>query len=345
MSDKEPQVVHGDTVDVGKPSKKRRCTAHCKRFWWAYLIAFCCVVVLVVCLVIFVGVPNIAQDKLDEAKLNIDGVNILETEPDNYRMEVNSTITTDGKIHADVDAFTGTMYLEGIEPRLAFATLDFPATTAEKHQTVNVSQHVTIADMDAFTTFNVWFTNNETVQISVEGDTKVKPQGLDRKYDVKFRKTLDVSGLNLFKGTEVLVDDAKLSLTEDKAGKNFYGKADIPNASHFTLDIGNVTFTNYVEDEDVGTIWIDNLLLHPGSNVVPISASLDQVKIVKLLGSDKYCEKGIIPFKMLGKSVKNHGEDLSYFATALASANQTTDIDIRSIVKNNLGTTIGCGGH
>lgn len=52
MSDKEsPQVVQGDTADVGRPSKKRKCTAHCKRFWWAYLIAFCCVVVLVVCLV------------------------------------------------------------------------------------------------------------------------------------------------------------------------------------------------------------------------------------------------------------------------------------------------------
>merc|ERR1712000_630808 len=66
MSTKDETVTH-DVRAPGsgtRPSKKRRCGAHCKKFWWAYLIAFCCIVVLVVCLVIFVGVPNIAQDKM-----------------------------------------------------------------------------------------------------------------------------------------------------------------------------------------------------------------------------------------------------------------------------------------
>lgn len=174
---------------------------------------------------------------MDDAKLEIQGVNILETEPKKYLMEVNSTITTDGSIHADIDPFVGSMYLADLEPRVPFATLNFPATTADKHQQVNVSQEVTIADMDAFNTFNIWFTNNETVRIAIEGETKVKPAGLDRKYKVDFKKTLEVKALNLFKGTEVLVDSAKLAFKPDSKGRNFYGESDIPNASHFTLDI------------------------------------------------------------------------------------------------------------
>lgn len=50
MSDKEITQEHG-VAPVAKASKKRRCAAHCKRFWWAHLIVFCAVVVLVVCLV------------------------------------------------------------------------------------------------------------------------------------------------------------------------------------------------------------------------------------------------------------------------------------------------------
>lgn len=174
---------------------------------------------------------------MNEAKLDIQGVNILNTQPDSYTMEVNSTITTDGSIHADIDGFTGQMYLEDLEGHKPFASLEFPPTTAAKNQEVNVSQEVTITDMDAFRTFNIWFANNETLKITIEGETKVKPSGLDRKYDVDFKKTLEVKGLNLFEGTEVIEETATLTLEEDDDGKNFWGEADIPNASHFTLDI------------------------------------------------------------------------------------------------------------
>jgi len=342
MSDGKSAV---DQYDSGapvatKPTKKRRCALHCKRFWWAYLLAFCCIVVLVVCLVIFVGVPNIAQDKMDDAKLEIQGVNILDTKTDSYTMEINSTITTDGSIHAEIDGFTGDMYLTDIEPKTPFASIDFPPTSSDKYQEVNVTQDITITDMAAFNQYNIWFTNNETLSITVEGKTKVKPSGLDRKYGVNFKKSLDVKALNLFRGTEVL--NGTIDLEEDEQGRNFYGRSKIPNASHFTLDIGNVSFTNFVGDEEVGTLFIENLLLRPGDNFVDISGAMDNVAILTLVRSPEYCEDGIIPFKLLGKNVTNHGQDIPYFAAGLGSANQTVDIDIGSIIESSLGTAIGC---
>lgn len=323
-----------------KQSKKRTCARHCKRFWWIYLIVFCCVVVLVVCLVIFVGVPKIAQHKMDEAELDIQGVHVLDTTSDTYLMEINSTITTDGKIKANIDPFEGSMYLEDYEPQVAFAQLDFPATTADKHQIVNISQSITIADMDAFTRFNVWFHNNETLRVTIQGKTKVKPSGLSRKSSVDFKKTMEIKGLNVFAGTEV--SDGHISLEADENGKNFNGTAKIPNASHFTLDIGNCTFDNFVGDVKVGTLFIDNLLLVPGENVVPITATMDQVEVLKLARQRPYCESGIIPFKLLGTDVTNRGQKLSYFAAALASKNQTVDIDIGSIIEKDLGARVGC---
>lgn len=296
---------------------------------------------------------------MNAAHLEIQGVNILQTESNAYHMEINSTIKTDGSIKANIDPFEGEMYLEDYEPHTAFATLLFPKTNANKHQVVNVSQEIKITDMEAFTRFNVWFHNNETVRITINGRTKVKPHGLDRKYGVTFKKTLTINGLNHFNGTEVT--DGHISLENDDNGRNFNGTANIPNNSVFTLDIvsgplnnasclifcsphlqGNVSFTNFVGDENVGTLYIQDLLLKPGDNILNITATMDQLAILSVVRKKPYCNTGILPFKLLGKSVVNNGDDLSYFAAALASANQTVNIDIGSIIKNDLGTTVKC---
>ena len=105
---------------------------------------------------------------------------------------------------------------------------------------------------------------------------------------------------------------------------------------------GNVTFTNFVDDEEVGELFINNLILVPGDNKVEITALMDQVKILDAARSKKYCKTGVVPVKLLGKSVVNHGQKLSYFATALGSKNQTVDIDIRTIVKESMEIDITC---
>jgi hypothetical protein len=45
----KPAVTQAESVS-GKP-RRRGCAGHCARFWWAYLIALACIVVLVVPLV------------------------------------------------------------------------------------------------------------------------------------------------------------------------------------------------------------------------------------------------------------------------------------------------------
>lgn len=186
---------------------------------------------------IFVGVPNIAQDKVDDAELDIQGVHVLDSASDSFRMEINSTITTDGSIHAKIDPFEGALYLTDLGKESTFVTLDFPETSAEKHQKVNVSQHENIEDMTTFTQFNSFFIYNKTVSVTVEGKTKAQPRGLNRKYGVNFKKTLEFAGLNKLAGTAVPVQSANLSFTKDEDGNNFRGVAIIPNPSVFTLDI------------------------------------------------------------------------------------------------------------
>jgi hypothetical protein len=71
-------------------------------------------------------------------------------------------------------------------------------------------------------------------------------------------------------------------------------------------------------------------------------ATIEQGPVLNAITKQPYCQTGIIPFKMGGRNVTNHGQHISYFADALASANQTVDINIGSSFKNDLNITVHC---
>ena len=113
-------------------------------------------------------------------------------------MTINTEIKSDGKVKARIEPFVGVMYLEDLPEHRPFARVQFPETTSDKSQIVNVEQFTTIEDMEAFTTFNTWLLHNETFKVTVEGDTKVHVKGIARAYGVTFKKTIDMPGKHPF---------------------------------------------------------------------------------------------------------------------------------------------------
>lgn len=109
-----------------------------------------------------------------------------------------------------------------------------------------------------------------------------------------------------------------------------------------TLLQGNATFTNFIDNTNIGNLTIPNLLLVPGSNNVPITADLDQLSVLQEVQSAKYCKTGIIPVKLRGSAVVRDGQTLQYFLDALSANNETVPMDIGTIIKNSLGTTVSC---
>lgn len=150
-------------------------------------------------------------------------------------MSINSTIRSDSSIGAVIDPFDGVMYLEDWPPRTPFARVSFPRTTSASVTTVNVTQFTEVLDRRAFEVFNTWFLVNETLNVSVEGDTHVRVSGISRKYPVKFKKTVNMPGLNNLNGTTV--PESRISLTADAQGDNFFGTVTIPNRSFIAIEI------------------------------------------------------------------------------------------------------------
>lgn len=330
MSDKH-EVTQTENGPI-RGGKKAALKNHCKRFWWLHLIIFLVVSAAVICIVIFVGVKNIAQAKINSADLDIQAVNILNSEPEKFLMQINSTIRTDGTVKADIDPFVGNLTLLDAPNARPFVRLNFPATNANKFQTVNISQEVDITDMEAFNEFNRYFFQNETLRVSIHGKTKVQPAGLSKKYDVNFYKEVTFKGLNKLNGTTLTDMKIKIGAAEDGV-PNFNATATIINRSYYTIDLGNATFDNFADDKLLGNLTIQNLILKPGANVVPVSAMLDQTIVISAATKKPYCEDGKIPVQLLGTDVKQGSEAIPWLLSALGSANQTVNLSLEDTFK------------
>ncbi|KAG5914051.1 hypothetical protein E4U53_004721 [Claviceps sorghi] len=281
---------------------------------------------------IFVGVKNIAQAKINAANLEIQGTNVLDSQPDTFLMQVNSTIRTDGTVKGDIDPFVGNLTLLDVPDARPFIQLPFPATNANKFQTVNVSQPVTIMDKEAFDQFNINFFQKETLRISIHGKTQVQPAGLSKKYDVDFYKVAEFKGLNKLSGTTLSDMRIKIGLAEEGV-PNFHATATITNPSYYTIDIGNATFNNYADGKLLGKLTIQNLLLKPGQNVIPVSAELDQTTIITIATKKPYCENRRLPIELLGTDVKKGSQTIPWLLAALRSANQTVELSLDDTFK------------
>lgn len=125
----------------------------------------------------------------------MEGITITNSQTDSFTMSINSTIRQSSSVSATVDAFTGDLYLEDLEPHTPFAQIDFPQTQSLSVVTVNITQNVPITtNLDAMTTFNTWLLNNESLRVTVSGNTKVRVSGISTAFGVTFQKTVTLIG-------------------------------------------------------------------------------------------------------------------------------------------------------
>ncbi|KAI1142809.1 hypothetical protein F5Y05DRAFT_366259 [Hypoxylon sp. FL0543] len=337
----EPAKEGSTTVENAahrKVTGSKSSKGHCRRFWWVYVAILVIAVVIVVPCILLVAVPRMAQQKLDEATLTIDGIVITHVQANSLNMAINSTITTDGSTHATIDGFEGTMYLADVEPPLAIAKINFPETTSDALQTVNVSQEIPISDQAVFTTFNEHLMQQETVKVMVKGDTHIHVSGISRAYGVTFSKIVSLQGLNKFKGLNVANPHVSIAQTN-----NFNATTHIPNPSVLTLDVGNTTFRTYFNQSEIGTSYIRNMALHPGSNEFFIWADINQTAVLNGLTHRPWCERnGTLTIELAGKDVTNNGQPIPYLANALAASNLSVDISIGQAVQSDIGFSLSC---
>ena len=106
------------------------------------------------------------------------------------------------------------------------------------------------------------------------------------------------------------------------------GTVYIPNTSVMTIAMGNVTLDLSVNGKPMGQSYIDNLVLHPGNNTVPMTSIVNETAVINLLLVDGAYKDGVVPFVITGNSSVYNGKELPYFTEALSANNLTVSLNV-----------------
>lgn len=93
--------------------------------------------------------------------------------------------------------------------------------------------------------------------------------------------------------------------------------------------------------EEIGTVYIDDLILYPGINNRTMYADIEQRPVLEAVTTEPHCTDGVVPFELEGKDVVNNGDRLAYFADALSSLSTSVDIGLKDAFAR-AGLEVGC---
>ncbi|WEW58791.1 hypothetical protein PRK78_004259 [Emydomyces testavorans] len=322
--DKVVETTH-ETVPRGR---RRPCAAHCKRFWWAHLIIFIIVVLVIALPLIFVGYPNIAQRDVNRSTLNITKMEITDPGPDSFHIKLAQVIGSKSKFHPTLDPFNADVSLRGSsEP---FLKLNVPAVKAVDGAASEIDQDVTIPQGDAFTQYSLAVMKQETVEMIIYGKTKLKEGSLP-KTTVTYNKTASMKGLNGLKGFNVTT--FKLVSPAESDGTNMRGNVFIPNPSVMSLTMGNLTLNLSVDGKSIGQSHMNDVVIRPGDNNIEMTSKIDQTQVIGFLsGQNAPYKNGILPVEIVGDSATYNGKELPYYSKALQSNKLHIDLNVGAVL-------------
>ena len=326
-----PTSVSEPTMPSSSPSFGARVKSHLKRFWWAHLIFFVVCTLVIVLPLVYVGFPRIAQDKINASTLTVTSIILTNPSTNSFHLLQNTTVGNPSAYHPRLDAFNASLALED---NPLYAYVELPALHATETAVSIVDQDVKITNADAFNDYNVAVLNQEEVTVNVKGRTGLH-EGKLPKTDVDYDKTAAFKGLNKFTGFNVTSFSIKLEPEAD--GTNMIGEVYIPNPSILTLTMGNVTFNNTIPATKsqpatfIGTSTINDLVLGPGNNTVPMRSVINQTLVIEALATTY--KTGILPVDIVGVSSVYDGQHLPYYEKALQSLTQHISLDVGSALK------------
>ncbi|KAJ5591318.1 hypothetical protein N7450_005290, partial [Penicillium hetheringtonii] len=327
MSDTKAEATGLETAAISPTPVKRsfgsKVAAHFKKWWWVHLIIFVIVVLVVVLPVVYVGYPNIAKHDVNDSTLEITSMVISDPTPESFQLNQTQVIGSDSSYHPKIYAFDAAVSLAGAAA--SFATVRVPSVKSEDGAKVEVLQKVDLGDIGAFGDYAKAVMLQEEVALNIYGKPDLQ-QGSLPKITVTYNKTVTMKGLNQLKGFDVT--DFHI-LTKKENGRNMKGTVYIPNPSVMTIDMGNLTLDLSVAGKPMGQSFLDNLVLKPGNNTVPMTSTVDQTAIIKMFTADGNPYKdGVVPFDIVGNSSVYNGKELPYFTKALASNNLTVHLNV-----------------
>ncbi|KAL4915755.1 hypothetical protein BDW62DRAFT_119781 [Aspergillus aurantiobrunneus] len=322
MSDKVA-VEEAPVGTTAKPTFWARVKAHFKKWWWAHLIAFVVIVLVIALPLVYVGYPNIAQDDIDDSTLTVESMQISEPAPNGFHLNQRQVIGSGSTFHPTIYSFDAEVSLLGSPP---FATVRVPDVHGVDGFVVNIDQWLDLTDAEEFAAFSTAVMMNEEFDLNVYGEPRLKLGALPT-IDIEYNKTVNMKGLNRLEGFEI---ESLTMETDREDGNNAVGTVFIPNPSVLRLSMGNLTLDVSSNGTALGQSFLNDLVLEPGDNRVPMLSYLNQTLLFSILGD--LPDATILPLTIVGNSSVYNGQEIPYFTAALAANTLTVDLNLAEVL-------------
>ncbi|OBT45276.1 hypothetical protein VE00_03597 [Pseudogymnoascus sp. WSF 3629] len=312
-----------------KPTFGGKVKNHYKRFWWAHLIAFCAGFLIVSLCLVYVAMPKIAQKGIDDATLSYTSLKFMKPSLDSLTLSVDAMQHSDSQFTPTLDAFNVSMHLvtDGITSEKVITQIGMPQIHAHHPDTniVITDQKATIVDMDQVTAFAKQVLVQESIEVRMEGKTKLHLGALPVN-SVNYNSSITFKALNGLKGFNIT--GPKVNFMAAPGEPNLTGMALIPNPSVLTVELGKVMMHISTKEKGlIGNSTIENFVLKPGQNLLPMNAIVDTALA---LGSvDK---QGMVNMIIVGQTAVYNGVHLPYYEEALKSHTLTLAVNLQSLL-------------
>lgn len=323
------QIDNGFSNPKATPSFGQRAKRHCARFWWLHLLIFCIIFLIIALCLVYVAMPKIAQDGVNDSSLTFTDLAFLNPTPNTVTLTQKGILNSPSRYTPTLDAFNASLWLvtNGTFAATPFMTIPMPKIHA-LHPRSNVSVNgevVTVTDLDQLTDYCIQVMTNPNVTTALTGKTKLH-EGKLPVTTIHYNSSSTYAALNGLAGFNVT--NARINLTSTP---NFFGDTYIPNPSVMTIAMGNVTLSlSTAAAGVVGNATINDMTLVPGNNTLPMTAVINATKVL-----DSMDTEGNVEMMITGTDAVYGGQELSYYRDALKSNVLTLTMNVTQILADS----------
>lgn len=322
---------------AARPGFGYKAKRHCARWWWVHVIIFCISFLIIALCLVYVGMPRIAQHGVNESSLQMTDIEFLDPTPNTVVLTQKAILHSPSIYTPTLDPFNASLWLvtNGTFASSPMNQITMPRIHA-LHPQSNASvvgQTVAIQNLDEITQYAIQVLTQKNVSTALTGKTTLH-EGHLPAIGINFNTTTTYAALNGLAGFNVT--GAKVNLTAPAGEPNLSGFAYIPNPSVITVAMGNVTLSLATASAGVvGNSTILNMTIAPGNNTLPMTAIIDQTKVISSMDSE-----GFVEMLITGTSSIYNGQHITYYEKALAANQLSLKMNVKQILADSTGLSI-----
>ncbi|CAG8187790.1 unnamed protein product [Penicillium salamii] len=312
-----------------KPTVWNRFATHMKRFWWAYLIAFCVIVLVTVLPILYVGVPHFAENYINNSAYGYDGLEITNPRPTAFHVRQKKSLPQGGAVTGSghLDAFNATCRLK--ETNEAFGSLSVPQIAFGNGASLNIDQDVELSCVECMSEIAKNAASNKSSSLVMEGSSDLHLGRIPTAH-VNIRKNMHVGSYNV---TEYLNGDGSFNISSIDLldppvdGYNFNATITVKNPGVFSIELGRASFNLTMSGKDLGYVVLPHLFLEREPKETIVLGSIDKGMLIHeaISGSDDF---GTVTVGIHGHSCSYNGVDIPYFTAAIKAISAPSKLDL-----------------